>query len=477
MLGKLTFPGVRGGLEWRLDAILARVLHGGMLGFLTYAEGWGFAFGWRGAFGETLVSAPDARGLFSDALGSAVDRRAYFFLFRQEKVAKKKATPAYAVGYADSLALLEAPGGCGTRLGCAKPQTVLADDPRPFSAAQRFRWGPGTASQFAGSTPDLSVPQLACLGLSESDVLPSPSASSSSAGGAGVVGLHCLSRRRVHASRPLRRAAQSTWRSRATKRARLLFGDFFLAKQEKATRRSTAKNSGSYGESPFLIGNQGALFAAWQPVGFSEPPGSAPDARAYFLLLRQNKVAKEKATPAYAVGYADSLALLEVPGGCGTRLGFAKPQTVLADYPRHFSAAQRFRWGPGTASQFAGSTSKNHSDDFDALIWPSRNLAVRAFQNQTLFPSPSASSSSAEYPAQPGDKAGSPFLCLLYFGEAKESKSPVSGEKQRQPRSNNSNPQYVRKPNINPSQKNTKMAYLSHSFRVSHPIVVSFSNI
>ncbi|MCE1181829.1 MAG: hypothetical protein LWW81_05910 [Rhodocyclales bacterium] len=48
---------------------------------------------------------------------------------------------------------------------------------------------------------------------------------------------------------------------------------------------------------------------------------------------------------------------------------------------------------------------------------------------------PPATASSAEYQAQPGDKAGSPFLCLLYFGEAKESKSPVNGEKQQQLRS------------------------------------------
>ncbi|MCE1183948.1 MAG: hypothetical protein LWW81_16825, partial [Rhodocyclales bacterium] len=262
----------------RLDAILAEGLHGEMLGFLTY--------------GDARVSAPDARVLFSDALLSAVDRRAYFFLFRQEKVAKKKVPPAYAVGYADSLALLEGPGGCGTRLGCAKPQTVLADFPRPFCAAQRFRWGPGTASQFAGSTSDLSVSQFDCPSVSESDALPSPSASSSSAGGAGVVGLHCLSRRRVHASRPLRRAAQSTRRSRATKRARLFFAYFILAKQKKVSRRSTAKNSGNYEENPFLIGNQRALFAAWQQVSFSETPGSAPDARAYFFLAKQEKVTR-----------------------------------------------------------------------------------------------------------------------------------------------------------------------------------------
>jgi hypothetical protein len=40
--------------------------------------------GWSAFVAESLFSAPDAR--------------AYFFLLRQEKVAKKKATPGYAVG-------------------------------------------------------------------------------------------------------------------------------------------------------------------------------------------------------------------------------------------------------------------------------------------------------------------------------------------------------------------------------------------
>ena len=63
----------------------------------------------------------------------------------------------------------------------------------------------------------------------------------------------------------------------------------------------------------------------------SEALVSAPDARAYFLLLRQKKVAKEKATPGYAPGYAGFPALLGTGGGCGTR-GCA-PQTVLALFP------------------------------------------------------------------------------------------------------------------------------------------------
>jgi hypothetical protein len=59
--------------------------------------------------------------------------------------------------------------------------------------------------------------------------------------------------------------------------------------------------------------------------------GIPPCGRAYFLLLRQKKVAKEKATPGFAVGCADFPALLATGGGCGTRP--CGPQTVLALFP------------------------------------------------------------------------------------------------------------------------------------------------
>jgi hypothetical protein len=92
-------------------------------------------------FFSRLVSAPDAGAFgFSETLGSAADRRAYFLFDGKKKVAKEKATPGYAVGCADFPALLDGPGGCGTR-GCA-PQTVLADSPRPVSVARRSTWGP-----------------------------------------------------------------------------------------------------------------------------------------------------------------------------------------------------------------------------------------------------------------------------------------------------------------------------------------------
>ena len=69
-------------------------------------------------------------------------------------------------------------------------------------------------------------------------------------------------------------------------------------------------------------------------------------------MLRQKKVAKEKATPGSAPGVARSLALLGRPGGCATR-GCA-PQTVLAESPRPACVAQRLSGG-GKASRGSGS--------------------------------------------------------------------------------------------------------------------------
>ncbi len=63
-----------------------------------------------------------------------------------------------------------------------------------------------------------------------------------------------------------------------------------------------------------------------------QPPGSAPDARAYWR--RQKKVAKEKATPGSASGCARSLALLVAPGSlpelaCGSNKASRLPPARL----------------------------------------------------------------------------------------------------------------------------------------------------
>jgi hypothetical protein len=81
----------------------------------------------------------------------------------------------------------------------------------------------------------------------------------------------------------------------------------------------------------------------------AEPLGSAPDARASFLLLRQKKGAKEKATPGYAVGDADSPALLGKPGDAAGApsswvllLGKTRRSTQEEGETRRFSPLPRY---------------------------------------------------------------------------------------------------------------------------------------
>ncbi len=84
------------------------------------------------------------------------------------------------------------------------------------------------------------------------------------------------------------------------------------------------------------------------------PLGSALAARAYFLLLRQKKVAKEKATPGSAPGVARSLALLGRPGGllnspaAQTDASRRPPAVLRCSAPlrgtRKASPPNRWRW-------------------------------------------------------------------------------------------------------------------------------------
>jgi len=164
----------------------------------------------------------------AETLGSAPDARADFLLLRQKKVAKEKATPRYAVGFADFPALLAKPGGCATR-GFA-PQTVLADFSQLACVARRCTRGVSKPSEHDRRT------------VKHRSVLVMPSASSSSAGRNGEKREDCLRGEAPSSAAPRwARAAQRTRRSRATRRARFLLGYFFLVRQEEVPRRSTAK--------------------------------------------------------------------------------------------------------------------------------------------------------------------------------------------------------------------------------------------
>ncbi len=195
--------------------------------------------------------------------------------------------------------------------------------------------------------------------------------------------------------------------------------------------------------------------------------GVPPCWRAYFLLLRQKKVAKEKATPGYAVGCADFPALLATGGGtpgvlpydaahragrCGTR-PFG-PQTVLALFP---PAAALL----GASHGGLKSVSAHAAEQFLARCSGPRNKANHSFlrSNPDAFPGPLRGAEqrrnaggcrralfegqSPELRSRPAFRVaqgtrrsraptqGSPFLCLLSFGEAKESKTRLKRGTQR----------------------------------------------
>ena len=180
--------------------------------------------------------------------------------------------------------------------------------------------------------------------------------------------------------------------------------------------------------------------------------GVPPCWRAYFLLLRQKKVAKEKATPSCAVGDADSPALLEAPGGCGTR-GYA-PQTVLADFPRPSSVARRSTRGPkggmahATREKLAccGRLPKKGKNQNcrtlsvpDGLPGPLRGAEQRRNAGGSRLALSEPQASLASRPAfrvaqgtgrSPAPTQGSPFLWLLSFGEPKESTPARKAESQ-----------------------------------------------
>ncbi len=178
--------------------------------------------------------------------------------------------------------------------------------------------------------------------------------------------------------------------------------------------------------------------------------GVPPCWRAYFFLLRQEKVAKKKATPGAApFGF---LALLGRPGGW---LNSPAAQTTPADGPRPACVAQRLARGPQRRprstvvhqkASFHGqpeNTTKNeicHSGTQAQarIVSPGPLRGAEQRRKAGGFRRGLSEGRSPEFRSRPafrvaqgtgnaGTDPGSPFLCLLSFGEAKESKTPRKG--------------------------------------------------
>ena len=177
------------------------------------------------------MGADASYAVLAEPLGSALDARADFLLLRQKKVAKEKATPGRR----------PAVGGvpCATRL-----ERGLRNS--GFALKQCSPTSPLKAPLLSVFQGDFKPSQHNRRTVKQDSVLLMPSASSSSAGRNGKEREDCLRAAGPSSAAPRwDRAAQRTRRSRATRRARLFFGYFLLARQKKVPRRSTAKPNAS----------------------------------------------------------------------------------------------------------------------------------------------------------------------------------------------------------------------------------------
>ena len=145
----------------------------------------------------------------------------------------------------------------------------------------------------------------------------------------------------------------------------------------------------------------------WLGVPLNEL-GVPPCGRAYFLLLRQKKVAKEKATPRSAP--------LRGPE--------RRPRST--GVPKKIDSHGQPEKKP---------KNEIHSLSVDAFPGPLEGAEQRrgwrikgedCLRAKPEFRSP-LQSRVAQGTPEGGTDPGSPFLCLLSFGEAKESKTPRKG--------------------------------------------------
>jgi len=200
----------------------------------------------RTGFFETLVSAPDARAAFSESLGFAADRRAYFLLLRQKKVAKEKATPGAAPGVARFLALLGGPGGL-PELACGSDKA--SRPPPAFLRCSAPSTGTRRASQFCGSLPKRGFD-------GQPEILPKTEIFSASAGWPGPLARCRATQALAEKGRGLsegrspefrsprqRRVAQGTGEAGTDPGVTFSLATFFWANKRKYARRSTAKTS------------------------------------------------------------------------------------------------------------------------------------------------------------------------------------------------------------------------------------------
>ncbi len=189
----------------------------------------------------------------------------------------------------------------------------------------------------------------------------------------------------------------------------------------------------------------------WLEVGvfFFNWLGFPPCWRAYFLLLRQKKVAKEKATP----GSAPLRGSLRYSVSRAACQNSPAAQTRQAETSRPACVAQRLSRGPKTSrfNRFDqkwhcyGQPEKKPKNEIrslivDALPGPLAGAELRrsAGGSRLALSEPQASLASrpafrvAQGTGAAGTDPGSPSFCLFFLGEARKSETPRKGGTPRQ---------------------------------------------
>jgi hypothetical protein len=207
-------------------------------------------------FGEEVMRFPRSFGVFSDALVSAPDARAYFLFDGKKKVAKEKATPGSESGYARSLALLVGPGGshelaCGSDNASRLPPARLRCSAPPKGPGKPSGAETGVVTISAGADLIFALfPASTATGKFEAvpsnrDAFRAPLRGAEQRRVVGGRRLALFEPQASLASRPTSRVAQGTGAAGTDPGVAFSLATFFLPSKRKYARASGAETCAS----------------------------------------------------------------------------------------------------------------------------------------------------------------------------------------------------------------------------------------
>jgi len=179
----------------------------------------------------------------------AVDRRLTFFLLRQEESKQRRRRPRVGARCAGSLRYSVLAGAAELGPAGLRQSSPFFRQALRCSAPPRGGWQTDrsfTVNAENGRKMPCTAKSLFLLLASQLRRLWAPWEAPSNAGGAGEVGSHCLSRRRVHASRPACRVAQGTRAAGADPGVAFFFGYFLFGEPKRKYARRPGGTPGQH---------------------------------------------------------------------------------------------------------------------------------------------------------------------------------------------------------------------------------------